>query len=161
MKQTTLKPEPTVVKAPRKTRTVTPKDLDICLTVGITGEDVSGETFDRLAAFIQQHAKMGIISFERGDAHLLLHIQGMISMKSSRVRMLKQEIRNAIGCNDHDPMAEAVPTAENKNAAAAVNEKPMANDDSMAEGVPAANDDDENDCEEIVDIEIYVVKVWT
>ncbi|KAL3696184.1 hypothetical protein R1sor_010260 [Riccia sorocarpa] len=108
MKQTMLKPVAIVVKAPRKSRTVTPKDLYVSLTVGIACEDVSGETFDLLAAFIQQHAKMGIISFERGDAHLLLHIQGMISIKSSSVRMLKQEIRKAVWWLEDGPLGGSI-----------------------------------------------------
>ncbi|KAL3685959.1 hypothetical protein R1sor_003981 [Riccia sorocarpa] len=108
LKQTTIdkKPSPkppAKLKGPakvptvRKPRTMTPKDLDISLTVGIPGEDVSNETFEKLVAFVEEKARMRIICFERGDAHLLLHIQGMLSIKSSSMRMLKQEIRKAIG----------------------------------------------------------------
>ncbi|KAL3685572.1 hypothetical protein R1sor_003594 [Riccia sorocarpa] len=99
----TAKP-PTV----RKPRTVTPKELDISLTVGIPGQDVSNETFDKLAAFIEENARMGMICFERGDAHLLLHIQGMLCIKSSSTRMLKQQIRKAIGWADEGPVGGCI-----------------------------------------------------
>ncbi|KAL3691585.1 hypothetical protein R1sor_005236 [Riccia sorocarpa] len=91
-------------KPTRKPRTVTAKDLDLSITVGKAGEDVSGETFDKLADFIDKNAKMGIISFERGDDHLLLHIQGMISIKSSSTRMVNAQIRQAIGWEDDGPL---------------------------------------------------------
>ncbi|KAL3689557.1 hypothetical protein R1sor_015866 [Riccia sorocarpa] len=99
----TAKP-PTV----RKPRTVTPKELDISLTVGIPGQDVSNKTFDKLAAFIEENARMGMICFERGDAHLLLHIQGMLCIKSSSTRMLKQQIRKAIGWADEGPVGGCI-----------------------------------------------------
>ncbi|KAL3691048.1 hypothetical protein R1sor_004699 [Riccia sorocarpa] len=83
-------------KPTKKPRTVAAKDLDLSITVEIADEDVSGETFDKLAQFIDKNTKMGIISFERGDAHLLLHIQGMISIKSSSTKMVKTQIRQAI-----------------------------------------------------------------
>ncbi|KAL3680189.1 hypothetical protein R1sor_023145 [Riccia sorocarpa] len=92
----------------RKPRTVTPKELDISLTVGIPGQDVSNETFDKLAAFIEENARMGMICFERGDAHLLLHIQGMLCIKSSSTRMLKQQIRKAIGWADEGPVGGCI-----------------------------------------------------
>ncbi|KAL3687070.1 hypothetical protein R1sor_013379 [Riccia sorocarpa] len=95
-------------KPTRKPRTVAPKDLDLSITVGIAGEDVSGEIFDKLAQFIDKNAKMGIISFERGDAHLLLHIQGMISIKSSSIRMVKAQIRQAIGWEDDGPLGGSI-----------------------------------------------------
>ncbi|KAL3696750.1 hypothetical protein R1sor_010826 [Riccia sorocarpa] len=64
LRQTTINnkppPKPTAkVLKPRKPRTVPPKDLDVSITVGIAGEDVIGETYDRLALFIQEKAKMG------------------------------------------------------------------------------------------------------
>ncbi|KAL3682485.1 hypothetical protein R1sor_000507 [Riccia sorocarpa] len=95
-------------KPTRKPRTVAAKDLDLSITVGIAGEDVSGETFDKLAQFINKNPKMGIISFERGDAHLLLHIQGMISIKSSSTRMVKAQIRQAIGWEDDGPLGGSI-----------------------------------------------------
>ncbi|KAL3677316.1 hypothetical protein R1sor_027264 [Riccia sorocarpa] len=36
-----------VLKPSRKPRTVPLKDLDVSITVGISGEDVKGETFDK------------------------------------------------------------------------------------------------------------------
>ncbi|KAL3699087.1 hypothetical protein R1sor_017109 [Riccia sorocarpa] len=117
MKQTTinLKPAPSPMKPARKTRTVIPKDLDVSLTVGIAGEDVTGETFDRLATFIQQHAKMGMISFERGDSHLLFQRSFFMIAGGPRlyaddkiVRMLKQEIRKAIGWMDDGPLGGSI-----------------------------------------------------
>ncbi|KAL3680403.1 hypothetical protein R1sor_023359 [Riccia sorocarpa] len=53
------------------------KLLNVSMTVGIAREDVPAETFDRLSAYLEQNAKIGIMAFERRDAHLLLHIQGM------------------------------------------------------------------------------------
>ncbi|KAL3675088.1 hypothetical protein R1sor_025036 [Riccia sorocarpa] len=113
LRQTTINnkppPKPTAkVLKPRKPRTVPPKDLDVSITVGIAGEDVSGETYDRLALFIQEKAKMGIISFERGDSHLLLHIQGMISISCSSTTTLKKDIREAIGWMDNGPLGGSI-----------------------------------------------------
>ncbi|KAL3680963.1 hypothetical protein R1sor_023919 [Riccia sorocarpa] len=95
-------------KPTRKPRTVAPNDLDLSITVGIAGEDVSRETFDKLAQFIDKNTKMGIIAFETGDAHLLLHIQGMISIKSSSTRMVKAQIRQAIGWEDDGPLGGSI-----------------------------------------------------
>ncbi|KAL3695210.1 hypothetical protein R1sor_009286 [Riccia sorocarpa] len=94
----------TKIPTVRKSRTVTPKDLDISLTVRIPGEDVRDETFDKLAAFIQEDARMGMICFERGDAHL----SGMLSIKSSSTRMLKQDIRKAIGSAEDGPLGGSI-----------------------------------------------------
>ncbi|KAL3686764.1 hypothetical protein R1sor_013073 [Riccia sorocarpa] len=52
-------------KPTRKPKTVAAKDLDVSITVGIPGEDVSGETFDKLAEFMEQNPKMSIIALER------------------------------------------------------------------------------------------------
>ncbi|KAL3701301.1 hypothetical protein R1sor_019323 [Riccia sorocarpa] len=85
---------------PRKVRRVTEKDMDISLTVGIPGQDIDGATFDRLAIYVEETARKGIIAMERGDSHLQLHIQGMLSVKTSSTHSLKTEIRQAIGWNE-------------------------------------------------------------
>ncbi|KAL3685918.1 hypothetical protein R1sor_003940 [Riccia sorocarpa] len=51
---------------PRKVRRVSEKDMDISLTVGVPGEDITGVTFDRLALYMEENVRMGIIAMERG-----------------------------------------------------------------------------------------------
>ncbi|KAL3693484.1 hypothetical protein R1sor_007135 [Riccia sorocarpa] len=95
-------------KATRKPRTFAAKNLDVSITVGIAGEDVARETFDKLASFIDKNSKMGIISFERGDTHPLLHIQCMISIKSYNTRMLKSQIKKVICWEDDGPLGGSI-----------------------------------------------------
>ncbi|KAL3692047.1 hypothetical protein R1sor_005698 [Riccia sorocarpa] len=95
-------PPPEKAKTSRPTTSIrkptVPKLLNVSMTVGIAGEDVPAETFDRLSAYLEQNAKMVIMAFERGDAHLLLHIQGMFSMMATSTRKIKDNIRTAIDC---------------------------------------------------------------
>ncbi|KAL3692623.1 hypothetical protein R1sor_006274 [Riccia sorocarpa] len=95
-----------VPKAKTASKKVTKKNIDASITIGIAGADVYGEVFDRLASYMDQYAMMGIMAFERGDAHLLLHIQGMISTQTTSTRKLKQDIKAAIGWDVEAPMEE-------------------------------------------------------
>ncbi|KAL3682667.1 hypothetical protein R1sor_000689 [Riccia sorocarpa] len=69
-------------------------------------EHIDGATFDRLAVYVEETARKGIIVMERGDSHLQLHIQGMLSVKTSSTRSLKTEIRQAIGWNEDNHPAD-------------------------------------------------------
>ncbi|KAL2635354.1 hypothetical protein R1flu_006833 [Riccia fluitans] len=44
---------------------------------------------------------MGVLALERGDAFLQLHVQGMMSLKTSSTRSLKAEIKSWIGWDYH------------------------------------------------------------
>ncbi|KAL2622311.1 hypothetical protein R1flu_002516 [Riccia fluitans] len=98
-------------KQPRKEpakRQVAAKPMDVSLTIGIVGVDIQGETFDKVADFINQNARMGIITLETGDDHLLLHIQGMISIKASSTRSLKADLRSVIGWDENAPPGASI-----------------------------------------------------
>ncbi|KAL3682271.1 hypothetical protein R1sor_000293 [Riccia sorocarpa] len=55
-------PPPEKAKTSRPTTSIRkptgPKLLNVSMTVGIAGEDVPAETFDRLSAYLEQNAKM-------------------------------------------------------------------------------------------------------
>ncbi|KAL3695614.1 hypothetical protein R1sor_009690 [Riccia sorocarpa] len=53
-------------------------------------------------------ANMGMIALERGDSQLQLHIQGMLCLKSSSVRSLKEDIKAAIDWQEHAPPGASV-----------------------------------------------------
>ncbi|KAL3677731.1 hypothetical protein R1sor_020687 [Riccia sorocarpa] len=93
---------------PRKVRRVSDKDMDISLTVGIPGQDIDGVTFDRLALYVEQKARMGIIAMERGDSHLQLHMQGMLSVRANNTHSLKTEIREAISWGEKEPAGGSI-----------------------------------------------------
>ncbi|KAL3699189.1 hypothetical protein R1sor_017211 [Riccia sorocarpa] len=61
-----------------------------------------------MAAFVQENADMGLIALERGDSQLQLHIQGMLCLKSSSVRSLKEDIKAAIDWQEHSPPGASV-----------------------------------------------------
>ncbi|KAL3683867.1 hypothetical protein R1sor_001889 [Riccia sorocarpa] len=84
------------------------KNIDVSITIGIAGSDVEGEVFDKLTGFMQEHASMGIMAFERGDAHLLLHIQGMMTVHTTSTRKLKQDVKTAIGWDTNPPIGNSV-----------------------------------------------------
>ncbi|KAL2654154.1 hypothetical protein R1flu_022282 [Riccia fluitans] len=102
-KEKETKKKPQKRKEPAKRR-VSAKAMDVSLTIGIVVADIQGETFDKVAEFINQNARMGIITLERDDAHLLLHIQGMISLKASSTRSLKADLRSVIGREENTPL---------------------------------------------------------
>ncbi|KAL3701884.1 hypothetical protein R1sor_019906 [Riccia sorocarpa] len=77
---------------PRKVRRVSEKDMDISLTVGVPGEDINGVTSDRLALYVEEKARMGIIAMERGDSHLQLHIQGFKWLSMPHMSRLQAEL---------------------------------------------------------------------
>ncbi|KAL3692200.1 hypothetical protein R1sor_005851 [Riccia sorocarpa] len=78
------------------------------MTISIAGSDVSGEIFDKLANYMDDQATMGIMAFQRGDAHLQLHIQGMMSTQTTSTRKLKQNIKAAIGWDVRAPVGSSV-----------------------------------------------------
>ncbi|KAL3682341.1 hypothetical protein R1sor_000363 [Riccia sorocarpa] len=90
-------PEETNAAKPKRVRRVPEQDMDLNLMIGIPGADIEGTNFDLLAVFLEKRGRMAIIATQRGDAHLQLHIQGMISVRTSSLRSLKAEIREAIG----------------------------------------------------------------
>ncbi|KAL3690301.1 hypothetical protein R1sor_016610 [Riccia sorocarpa] len=83
-------------KATSPKRKTEPKEFNISLTLGIAGVDVHGEIFYKLQNYLEEKATMAIMAFERGDAHLLLHIQSMFTMKTTSTRKLKEDIRAAM-----------------------------------------------------------------
>ncbi|KAL3697598.1 hypothetical protein R1sor_011674 [Riccia sorocarpa] len=56
----TRRPATTVESNPKKTRHVPEKMFDISLTIGILGSDIKGDTFDKLANFLEARAEMGV-----------------------------------------------------------------------------------------------------
>ncbi|KAL3677472.1 hypothetical protein R1sor_027420 [Riccia sorocarpa] len=89
--------KPKAIAAKRKTE---PKEFNISLTLGIAGVDVPGKIFDKLQNYLEEKATMAIMAFERGDAHLLLHIQSMFTIKTTSTLKLKEDIRAAVGWKD-------------------------------------------------------------
>ncbi|KAL3699138.1 hypothetical protein R1sor_017160 [Riccia sorocarpa] len=96
-------PKPAAPK--RKTE---PKEFNISLTLGIAGIDVPDEIFDKLQTYLEEKATMAIMAFERGDAHLLLHIQSMFTIRTTSTRKLKEDIRAAVGWKDTAPLGNSL-----------------------------------------------------
>ncbi|KAL3684065.1 hypothetical protein R1sor_002087 [Riccia sorocarpa] len=71
--------------------------LQVSITVGIVGEDISTETFDTLQVFVEKRAAVGLIALERGDATLQLHVQGVMAVESTSGRQIKSDLHVAIG----------------------------------------------------------------
>ncbi|KAL3690356.1 hypothetical protein R1sor_016665 [Riccia sorocarpa] len=104
-KQAAAKPaEPKV----RKPRHVPDKTFDVSITIGIPGNDIQGECFDRMVNFLERRAEMGVLGLERGDSHLQLHIQGMLRITTSSARALKTEIHNVIGWEQATPLGASI-----------------------------------------------------
>ncbi|KAL2649331.1 hypothetical protein R1flu_017459 [Riccia fluitans] len=91
-----------------KKRRVPPKQMDVSITIRILEADVSGETFERLAQYINENAMMAIITLEKGDEYLLLHIQGMLSIRTSSIQSLKADLRTVVGWDDNMPIGTSV-----------------------------------------------------
>ncbi|KAL3679857.1 hypothetical protein R1sor_022813 [Riccia sorocarpa] len=72
------------------------------------GVDVPGEIFDKLQAYLEEKATMAIMAFERGDAHLLLHIQSMFTIRTTSTRKLKEDIRAVVGWKDSAPLGNSL-----------------------------------------------------
>ncbi|KAL3677517.1 hypothetical protein R1sor_027465 [Riccia sorocarpa] len=89
-----------IPKAATPKRKTEPKEFNISLTLGIAGVDAPGEIFDKLKTYLEEKATMTIMAFERGDAHLLLHIQSMFTIRTTSTRKLKEDIRAAVGWKD-------------------------------------------------------------
>ncbi|KAL2649208.1 hypothetical protein R1flu_017336 [Riccia fluitans] len=79
-----------------KKRRVPPKQMDVNITMGILGAGISGEIFECFTQYVNENATIGIITLKRGDAHLLLHIQGMLSIRTSSTQSLKADLRTAV-----------------------------------------------------------------
>ncbi|KAL3692788.1 hypothetical protein R1sor_006439 [Riccia sorocarpa] len=95
-------------KAAALKRKTEPKEFNISLTLGIACVDVPGEIFDKSQNYMEEKATMAIMAFERGDAHLLLHIQSMFTIKTTSTRKLKEDIRAAVGWKDTAPLGNSL-----------------------------------------------------
>ncbi|KAL3688861.1 hypothetical protein R1sor_015170 [Riccia sorocarpa] len=97
-----------IPKAAAPKRKTEPKEFNISLTLGIAGVDVHGEIFDKLQNYLEEKATMAIMAFERGDPHLLLHIQSMFTIRTTSTRKLKEDIRAAVGWKDTAPLGNSL-----------------------------------------------------
>ncbi|KAL3681825.1 hypothetical protein R1sor_024781 [Riccia sorocarpa] len=88
----------------------TPKQLSLSLTVGQVGTDVQADIFDKLATYLENNTEVAVamISFERGDSNLNLHIQGIVCIKSTSTRAVKTDITRAIGWENNVPVGGVV-----------------------------------------------------
>ncbi|KAL3678752.1 hypothetical protein R1sor_021708 [Riccia sorocarpa] len=75
----------------KKSRRVPEKTFDVSITIGILGNDIQGQCFDKMVNFLESRAEMDVLGLERGDSHLQLHIQGMLRITTSSARALKTE----------------------------------------------------------------------
>ncbi|KAL3684031.1 hypothetical protein R1sor_002053 [Riccia sorocarpa] len=107
-KATTKAPAKPVEPKPRKPRRVAEKLFDVSITISISGTDIKGEAFDKMAIFLENRAEMGVLGLERGDSHLQLHIQGMMRISTSSACALKTEIRDIIGWDDGEPLGASI-----------------------------------------------------
>ncbi|KAL3676343.1 hypothetical protein R1sor_026291 [Riccia sorocarpa] len=96
-----------IPKAAAPKRKTEPKEFNISLTLDIAGIDVPDEIFDKLQTYLEEKATMAIMAFERGDAHLLLHIQSMFTIRTTSTRKLKEDIRAAVGWKDSAPLGNS------------------------------------------------------
>ncbi|KAL3684805.1 hypothetical protein R1sor_002827 [Riccia sorocarpa] len=94
---------PVKTTAPKQRRTP-PKQMQVSITIGQVGSDIDPEVFDRMAAFMESNADMGMVAVERGDSHLQLHIQGMLCLKNNSVRSLKEDIKATLDWQEHAPL---------------------------------------------------------
>ncbi|KAL3677619.1 hypothetical protein R1sor_027567 [Riccia sorocarpa] len=100
---------PTIAKTTAaKRRRGPPKQMQVSVTIGQIGADIEPQVFEQMAAFLQSNADMGVIALERGDSQLQLHIQGMLCIKNSSVRSLKDDIKTAIDWHEGAPPGASV-----------------------------------------------------
>ncbi|KAL2654152.1 hypothetical protein R1flu_022280 [Riccia fluitans] len=72
------------------------------------GNDTALDVFKDLANFIWERADIGIIALERRDANLQLHVQGVLSIKSTSSRALKNDIASAIEWEEDNPIGGSI-----------------------------------------------------
>ncbi|KAL3692074.1 hypothetical protein R1sor_005725 [Riccia sorocarpa] len=82
--------------------------LQVSITVGIVGEDISTETFEALQVFVEKRAAVGLIALERGDATLQLHVQGVMAVESTSARQIKSDLHVAIGWDTCCPVGASI-----------------------------------------------------
>ncbi|KAL2654150.1 hypothetical protein R1flu_022278 [Riccia fluitans] len=90
-------------KEPMKRRRGSIKQKQVSLTMGQVGNDIALDVFKKLANFIWERADIGVIALERRDANLQLHVQGVLSIKSTSSRALKSDIASAIEWDENNP----------------------------------------------------------
>ncbi|KAL3694993.1 hypothetical protein R1sor_008644 [Riccia sorocarpa] len=91
-----------------KRRRGPPKQMQVSVTIGQIGADIEPQVFEQMAAFLQSNADMGVTALERGDSQLQLHIQGMLCIKNSSVRSLKDDIKTAIDWHEGAPLGASI-----------------------------------------------------
>ncbi|KAL3674997.1 hypothetical protein R1sor_024945 [Riccia sorocarpa] len=84
------------------------KLLQVSITVGIVGEDISQATFADMKRFVDSRATVGLIALERGDATLQLHIQGVLALLSTSTKAIKEDILKAIGWKNDCPLGGTI-----------------------------------------------------
>ncbi|KAL3693199.1 hypothetical protein R1sor_006850 [Riccia sorocarpa] len=84
------------------------KQIEASVTIGQVAADVDVTVFDKLALYIEAEADMGMIAFERDDTNLQLHVQGVMSIKTTSIKALKQRISGAIGCTEEPPVGASI-----------------------------------------------------
>ncbi|KAL3700204.1 hypothetical protein R1sor_018226 [Riccia sorocarpa] len=67
----------------------------------IVGQDVSQRTFEDMKRFAQQVATVAVVSLERDDFVLQLHIQAVLVLESTSTRAVKQDIALQLGWATH------------------------------------------------------------
>ncbi|KAL3674988.1 hypothetical protein R1sor_024936 [Riccia sorocarpa] len=116
MKEATRAPKKTKGESSKTkiTRPTTEKEIHVSLTVDIIGGDIPMEVFEKIKNFVENRASIGIISLERGDSNLQLHVQGVLSIKyfrSSNANELKiaEARKKQVDLEDEDDLEREEP----------------------------------------------------
>ncbi|KAL3676961.1 hypothetical protein R1sor_026909 [Riccia sorocarpa] len=91
-----------------KRKPVEKRTLQVSVTVGIVGEDVSQITYEDVKRYAQHAATVAVVSMERGDSALQLHIQAIMVVESTSTRAVRQEIAVQIGWATRCPPGGAI-----------------------------------------------------
>ncbi|KAL2609964.1 hypothetical protein R1flu_028537 [Riccia fluitans] len=73
------------------------KDIEVSVTICQAGENIPGEIFKKMTAYLHNQAECGIISVERDDTNLQLHLLCVLIVKSTSTQRIKAAIYAAIG----------------------------------------------------------------
>ncbi|KAL3676960.1 hypothetical protein R1sor_026908 [Riccia sorocarpa] len=91
-----------------KRKPVEKRTLQVSVTVGIVGEDVSQITYEDVKRYAQHATTVAVVSMERGDSALQLHIQAIMVVESTSTRAVRQEIAVQIGWATRCPPGGAI-----------------------------------------------------
>ncbi|KAL3690285.1 hypothetical protein R1sor_016594 [Riccia sorocarpa] len=92
-----------------KEKRVPPKQMDL-ITIGLVGRDIDLAVFDKLCQYFQVSPSIALamVAVERGDSNLHLHLQSVVSAKTTSIRVFKSDVSKAIGWYTEAPVGSLI-----------------------------------------------------